>query len=98
MTEEEADNTSASEEVKELKQKVASLKTEIKLLKDRQDRVSAQTNLLTTYSDGLFSAGKDTNTADLLDVKTIGNQHRNSLPSMIMVYCLKCVKFDRWSL
>ena len=73
MTEEADTEANASEEVKELKQKVAELQREISLLKDRQERVSAQTNLLTNYSDGLFAAGKNANTADLLDDKTIGN-------------------------
>lgn len=72
VTEEVNDETNASEEVKELKQKVSDLQSEISLLSDSQERVSAQTNLLTKYSDGLLSAGKHANTADLLDVKTIG--------------------------
>lgn len=56
-----------------MKQKVADLESEITSLKDSLDRMTIQSNLLTKYSDGLFSAGKDANTADLLDDKTIGN-------------------------
>lgn len=72
VTEEAHDESNASEEVKELKQKVEDLKREIGSFKDSRDRLSVQTNLLNQYSDGLFSAGKEANTADLLDVKTVG--------------------------
>ena len=72
VTEEVHDETNASEEVKELKQKVSDLQNEISSLNDSQERISAQSNLLTKYSDGLLSAGRQANTADLLDVKTIG--------------------------
>ena len=85
MTEEADTEANASEEVKELKQKVAELQREISLLKDRQERVSAQTNLLTNYSDGLFAAGKSANTADLLDDKTIGNALFNQ--TFGRIYC-----------
>lgn len=68
----EDDQANASEEVKELKQKAASLRSEIASLDNQLSRLSVQNNLLTKYSDGLFSAGKEANTADLLDIKTIG--------------------------
>lgn len=70
--EEVDDEARASEEVKALKQKVADLKYEIKTLDDQKLRLTAQNGLLGKYSDGLFSAGQEASTADLLDVNTIG--------------------------
>ncbi len=66
------DQTNASDEVKELKEKVTDLKSKVGSLNDQLARISAQSDLLSKYSNGLFSAGGQANTADLLDVKTIG--------------------------
>ena len=72
MTEEVADEMNASEEVKELKQKVSDIKKEVISLDKQLERLGVQEKLLMDYSNGLFSAGKEASTADLLDVKTIG--------------------------
>lgn len=72
VTTEEDDQTNATEEVKELKQKSEELRVQISSLVDQLTRVSAQENLLTKYSGGLLDAGGEASTSDLLDVKTIG--------------------------
>ena len=74
MTQEAADETTASEEVKELKQKVSDLEKEMSSLDSQLERLKIQEKLLTDYSRGLFAAGKEASTADLLDEKTIGKK------------------------
>ena len=72
MTQEVDDETNASEEVKELKQKVSDMEREVVSLNSQLERLKVQEKLLTDYSNGLISAGTEASTADLLDVKTIG--------------------------
>ena len=72
VTEKEDDQTSATEEVKELKEKSEELKAQISSVDDQLARVNVQTNLLAKYSGGLLDAGRDADTLDLLDIKTIG--------------------------
>lgn len=88
MTKEEDDQTNATEEVKELKQKSEELSIQISSLADQLARVSAQTNLLTKYSSGLLEAGKEASTSDLLDIKTIGNYFIScsNYCSMVILY------------
>ena len=74
MTQEAADETNASEEVKELKQKISDFEKELSSLENQLERLKVQEKLLTDYSRGLFSAGKEASTADLLDDKTIGRK------------------------
>lgn len=75
MTQEVDDQENASEEVKELRKKVADIETKIGSMDNQLARLSAQSKLLTTYSNGLIKAGKDANTSDLLEVKTIGREN-----------------------
>ena len=58
--------------MKKLKQNVTDLKTELSAVKGQLERFSVQESLLTKYSDGLFSAGSEAHTCDLLDDSTIG--------------------------
>ena len=72
VTNEEDDQTNATEEVKELKQQSEELRVQISSMVDQLARVSMQINLLIKYSGGLLNAGGEANTSDLLDIKTIG--------------------------
>ena len=83
MTQEVHDEASASEEVKELKLKIADLRREISLLEDSAARVAAQEDLLGKYANGLFSAGQKAHTSDLLDDSTIGEY------VCVLTYCFK---------
>lgn len=74
MTQEVDDQANASEEVKELKKKVADLLTEISTIEDQLGRLTDQEKLLKKYSDGLFSAGSKAHTTDLLDGSTISER------------------------
>lgn len=56
----------------ELKAKREELGNSIEAVKQQLERLQSQNNLLTQYSSGLFSAGKDATTSDLLDHTTIG--------------------------
>lgn len=74
------DQANASEEVKELKRKVSDLQSELSCLEAELSRLAVQTNLLAKYSDGLFSAGSEAHTSDLLDEITIGELSIHNLP------------------
>ena len=76
VTQEEDKQANASTEVAELKEKAEELKNALATLEQQIARVGSQKNLLTQYSDGLFSAGKDANTSDLLDSRTMGKRNR----------------------
>ncbi len=72
MTEEEDSRENASAEVKEIKEKIKAAEGRQKETKQQVDRMTAQIELFDRYSTGLFSAGGQTTTNDLLDHKTIG--------------------------
>lgn len=77
ITPEEDTKENASAEVAELKEKRTELQNSIKNVEQHIERLKSQDTLLTQYSSGLFSAGKDATTSDLLDQTTIGK--RNSM-------------------
>ena len=60
----------------ELKAKVQELHASIMTLQQQQERTQSQIDLLGQYSSGLFSAGKDATTSDLLDHTTIGEEDK----------------------
>ena len=72
ITPEEDTKENASAEVVQLKEKREELQNSIKTVEQQRGRLQSQSTLLTQYSSGLFSAGKDTTTSDLLDHTTIG--------------------------
>ena len=72
ITPEEDTKENASTEVAELKEKRTELQNSIKNTEQHIERLKSQDTLLTQYSSGLFSAGKDATTSDLLDQTTIG--------------------------
>ena len=72
ITPEEDTKENASAEVAELKEKRTELQNSIKNTEQHIERLKSQDTLLTQYSSGLFSAGKDATTSDLLDQTTIG--------------------------
>ncbi len=72
MTEEEDSRENASAEVTELKEKIKAAEERKEKTKQQMDRMTAQIELFDKYSTGLFSAGGQTTTNDLLDQKTIG--------------------------
>lgn len=72
ITPEEDTKENASAEVAELKEKRTELQNSIKNAEQHIERLKSQDTLLTQYSSGLFSAGKNATTSDLLDQTTIG--------------------------
>ena len=72
ITPEEDTKENTSTEVAQLKEKREELQSSIKAVQQQLERLQSQSNLLTQYSSGLFTAGKDTTTSDLLDHTTIG--------------------------
>ncbi len=66
---------SASAEVAELKETIKA--AEKRKVENNQQvcRLAAQMELFDKYSTGLFKAGSETTTNDLLDQKTIGKLH-----------------------
>jgi FtsZ-binding cell division protein ZapB len=72
ITPEEDTKENASAEVTELKEKRSELQNSIKNTEQHIERLRSQDSLLAQYSSGLFSAGKDATTSDLLDQTTIG--------------------------
>lgn len=79
ITPEEDTKENASEEVAELKEKRRELQSSIKDTEQNIERLKSQDTLLTQYSSGLFSAGKDATTSDLLDQTTIGEINFKSM-------------------
>ena len=69
----------------ELKEKIKDLKRDIQAVDQQGMRVESQKLLLTKYSNGLFAAGGETTTSDLLDHKTIGMMINNL---WICYYCI----------
>ncbi len=86
MTEEEDSRENASAEVKEIKEKIKAAEGRQKETKQQVDRMTAQIELFDKYSTGLFSAGGQTTTNDLLDHKTIGKACL-----LILVHGLICI-------
>lgn len=72
ITPEEDTKENASAEVAELKEKRTELQNSIKNAEQHIERLKSQDTLLTQYSSGLFSAGENATTSDLLDQTTIG--------------------------
>ena len=64
----------ATAEVAELREKVQGLTSSMRTVQQQQERVQSQIELLGQYSSGLFTAGKDATTSDLLDQTTIGRK------------------------
>ena len=74
ITQEEDTKENASAEVTQLKEKCEELSHSIRTFKQQLERLQSQNTLLEQYSSGLFSAGKDATTSDLLDQATIGRR------------------------
>ena len=72
VTEEEDTQATASAEVAELEQRIADTNTTREVLVQKMSRLKSQKELLNKYSSGLFAAGGQAKTADLLDPQTIG--------------------------
>ena len=101
ITPEEDTKENASAEVAELKEKRTELQNSIKNVEQHIERLKSQDTLLTQYSSGLFSAGKDATTSDLLDQTTIGKKNSmyiivKNLYCALLVSCLGKVK--KWHL
>ena len=72
MTQEEDDRETASAEVLELKEKIKVLTQRKEEACQQEGRLNAQIELMNKYSTGLFQAGGQATTNDLLDQKTMG--------------------------
>ena len=72
ITPEEDTKVNASAEVAQLKEKREELRNSITTNEQQLERLQSQSTLLEQYSSGLFTAGKDATTSDLLDHTTIG--------------------------
>ena len=83
ITPEEDTKENASAEVAQLKEKCEELRNSITTIEQQLERLQSQNTLLEQYSSGLFSAGRDATTSDLLDQATIGRRaiqgHRKQL-------------------
>ena len=74
ITPEEDAKENASVEVAELQAKGKELAGSLSSLQQQKARIDSQIELLSQYSTGLFTAGKDASTSDLLDQTTIGRK------------------------
>ncbi len=72
MSEEEDTKETASAEVAELREKIKEAEKRKVETMHQIERLTTQTKLFEDYSNGLFTAGGETTTNDLLDQKTIG--------------------------
>lgn len=77
MLEEEDAKETASAEVTQLTEKIKVAEKRKVETKQQVDRLNDQMKLFEKYSTGLFAAGSETTTNDLLDQKTIGNSSTN---------------------
>lgn len=87
ITPEEDTRENASTEVAQLKEKCEELRNSIRTTEQQLERLQSQNTLLEQYSSGLFSAGKDATTSDLLDQTTIGRKATYFIPLPFALVC-----------
>ena len=72
VTEEEDTQASASAEVVALEERIAELGRSLEGLGRRVTRLEGQKEMLEKYSNGMFAAGEKSESADLVNQKTVG--------------------------
>ena len=72
VTEEEDSQANASAEVAELEERIAELGRNLEGLGRRVTRLEGQKEMLEKYSNGMFAAGETSESADLVNQKTVG--------------------------